>query len=130
MRGVTPEPTSWDQNKMQERGQGKGNERKGHKLEEIIGAQKKAARQSRAAPPARGRKEKLSTCAWTGDHRYHAQRTDDGGGRDAQNWTGARGFECVRSAGVRRYRSAGDPPQWAFSLQPGCLLGVLQRLVR
>ena len=30
------------------------------------------------------------------------------------------------SAGVRRHRSTGDPPQWTFSLQPGWLLGVLQ----
>ena len=44
---------------------------------------------------------------------------------DARSWTGARCFECVRSAGVRRHRSTGDPPQWTFSLQPGWLLGVL-----
>ena len=34
-------------------------------------------------------------------------------------------FECVRSTGVRRNRSAGDPPQWTLSFHPGWLRGVL-----
>ena len=56
--------------------------------------------------------EESSTYAWIGDHSCHAQRTDDGVGWDARSWTDARCFECIRSAEVRRHRSAGDPPQW------------------
>ena len=46
-----------------------------------------------------------------GNHSCHAQRMDDGGGWEARSWTGVRCLECVRSAGVRRRRSTGDPPQ-------------------
>ena len=35
--------------------------------------------------------------------------------------------ECVRSTGVRHHRFAGNPSQRTVSLQPGWLLGVLQR---
>ena len=66
MWGGTAEPTSRDQNKMQEREQEKGNETKSHKQEESLGAQTEAARQSRLAPPATERKEEPSTCASTG----------------------------------------------------------------
>ena len=79
-RGGAAEPTSRDQNTRQERGQGKGDKRKSHKEEEIVDAQTEAMRQSGAAPLATKRKEESSTCARTGDHSYHAQRTDDGGG--------------------------------------------------
>ena len=118
-RGRTAELASRDQSTRQERGQGKGDNRRSYKEEEIIGAQTKAARKSRAAPPATKKNEESSTCAWTGDHSCHAQRPDDGGGWDSRNWTGARCFECVWKTGVRRHRFAGDPPQRTFSLQPG-----------
>ena len=62
-RGETAEPTSRDQNTRQEQGQGKEDKRQGHKEEEIIGAQTEAARQSRAAPPAKKRNEESSMCA-------------------------------------------------------------------
>ena len=115
MRGGTAEPTSRDQRTRKERGKGKGDSRKSHREEEIIGVQTKAARKSRAAPPATKQNEEPSTCAWTGDHSCHAQRPDDDGGWDARSWTGARCFECVRSTGLRRHRFVGDPPQRRFS---------------
>ena len=99
-RGGTAEPTLRDQNTRQERGQGKGKNRKSHREEENIGAQTEAARQSRAAPPATTQNEESSTCAWAGDYSCHAHRPDDGGGWDARSWTGARCFECIRSTGV------------------------------
>ena len=55
-RGGTAEPTPRDQSTRQEQGQGKRENRKSHKEEEIIGAQTEAARQSRAAPPATKKK--------------------------------------------------------------------------
>ena len=76
-------------------------------------------------PSTTARKEESSTCTWAGNHSCHTQRTDDDGGWETRSWTGARCFECVLSAGVRRHRSTGDPPQWTFSLQPGWLLGAL-----
>ena len=109
-RGGTAEPNSRDQNRRQERGQGKGKHRKSYKEEKIIGMETEAARQSRAAPPATKQSEQSSTCTWTGDHSSHAQRPDDGGGWDARSWTGARCSECVRATGVRRHRFTGDPP--------------------
>ena len=70
-RGGTAEPTPQDQNTRQERGQGKGENRKSHKEKEIMGAQTEAARQSRAMFPAkkqtnnrarsRGREMKVAT---------------------------------------------------------------------
>ena len=51
-RGAMAEPTSRDQNTKQERGQGKGKNRKIIREIEINGAQTEAARQSRAASPA------------------------------------------------------------------------------
>ena len=45
-RGETAETTSRDQNTRQERGQGKGDNRKSHREEKIIGALTEAARQS------------------------------------------------------------------------------------
>ena len=110
MRDGTAEPTSREQDARQERVQGKGEDRKSHSEEENIGVQTEAARQSKAAPATK-HNEESTTYAWTGDQGCHAQRPDDGGGRDARNWTGARCFECVRSTGVRRHRFAGDPPR-------------------
>ena len=46
-RGGTAEPTPRDQNTRQERGRGKGDNRKSHGEGKIIGAQTEAARQSR-----------------------------------------------------------------------------------
>ena len=56
-RGGTAEPTSRDQNTTQKRRQGKGDNIKSHRKENIIGAQTEATRQSRAAPPATKRIE-------------------------------------------------------------------------
>ena len=81
-------------------------------------AERRRLRQSKRRNRARAR---------TRDRSCHAQRLDDGGGWDARSWTDAGCFECIRSTGVRRHRFAGDPPQRTFSLQPGWLLGVLQR---
>ena len=86
-RGGTAEPTSRDQNKRQERGQGKGNERRSHRWEKIPGVQTEAVWQSRAAPSTTARKEESSTCTWAGNHNCHTQRTDDGGGWETQSWT-------------------------------------------
>ena len=44
-----------------------------------------------------------------------------GVGRDARSWTGARCFECVRSARVRRHQSAGRRPA-AADTQPDYLV--------
>ena len=84
-RDGAAQPTSRYQNKKKEWGQGKANETKNRNWEKIHGAKTEVARQNRAAPPVTERKEKSSTCAWTGDHSCHAQRTDDGRGRDARS---------------------------------------------
>ena len=63
-RGVTAEPTSRDQNKRQERGQGKEhNKRRSHKKIRNFGAETEAARQSGAVPRATERNKEPSTCA-------------------------------------------------------------------
>ena len=46
-RGGTAEPMSRDRNTRQERGQGKGDERKSHKEEETLDPQTEAARQTK-----------------------------------------------------------------------------------
>ena len=51
-RGGTAQPTSRDQNSKQERGQGKGKNRKITREIEINGAHTEAAKQSRAVSPA------------------------------------------------------------------------------
>ena len=72
-RGGTVEPTSRDQNTRQERGQGKGKNRKSYKEEEIIGAKTEAARQSRAALPATKQSEHVHV-----DGRSQLPRTTSG----------------------------------------------------
>ena len=61
-RRGTADPKLRGQNTRQERGQGKGENRKSHREEEDIGAQTEAARQSRAALHAT-RKDESSTRA-------------------------------------------------------------------
>ena len=114
--------------------QGKNGDGEGRKLKKSQGetSWKILARKRRRRGRAERRrlqqsKRRNSTCARTGDRSCHAQRSDDGGGWDTRSWTGAGCFECVRSTGVRHHRFAGNPSKRTVSLQPGWLLGVLQR---
>ena len=61
-RGGSAEATSQDQNTRQEREQGKGDDRKLHREEKIVGAQTEIAKQTRAVPPTTKRNKESSTC--------------------------------------------------------------------